>query len=143
MRHLLFLDFDGVLHPDGEAVFSCREVLESYLLGMPDVDIVISSTWREDYSLPELQAFFSPSLHDRIIGVTPTLETGYDRGGRQREIEAYLQVWDVRSSSVSWVALDDLRHFFDDDCPCLIWVDPAKGFSHVEGKRLLAWYRGE
>ena len=42
MHKFLFLDFDGVLHPDGEPDFCRRELFEQYLLAMPEVRIVIA-----------------------------------------------------------------------------------------------------
>jgi hypothetical protein len=40
---------------------------------MPEVEIVISSSWRETHFLEDLKANFSASLRGRIIGVTPSL----------------------------------------------------------------------
>ena len=78
MKKILFLDFDGVLHGEWDALFSKRELFEHYLQQMPQVDIVISSTWRELYSLERLKEHFHISLRDRIIGVTPILGTIVD-----------------------------------------------------------------
>lgn len=142
MHKFLFLDFDGVLHPDGEPDFCRRELFEQYLLAMPEVRIVISSTWREDYPLPALRNIFCPSLQDRILGVTPVLEVGFDRGGRQREIEAWLSSWDMQGRPYVWVALDDWRPFFDEICPELILVDACTGFREQDGQQLLSWYQG-
>ena len=61
MKKILFLDFDGVLHPDGIALFSRLGLLEEYLLKMPEIEIVISSTWRETQGFDELKNYFSPS----------------------------------------------------------------------------------
>jgi hypothetical protein len=51
---ILFLDFDGVLHPEGEAHihdggadFCFLPRLEALLREFPEVKIVISSAWRE------------------------------------------------------------------------------------------------
>lgn len=112
MKKLLFLDFDGVLHPDGVALFSRLALLEEYLLKMPGVDIVVSSTWRETDSLERLQGYFSEAIRDRVVGVTPSLEDGYDCGGRQREIHAFLESAGLNSENASWVALDDMAMFF-------------------------------
>ena len=91
MKKILFLDFDGVLHPDGGALFSRIGLLEKYLLQTPGVEIVISSSWREEQSIDELKNYFPMTIRDQIVDdVTPTLGDGYDHGGRQREIQAYL-----------------------------------------------------
>jgi len=61
MRKIIFLDFDGVLHPDGVGLFSRLPLLESFLSRMPEAEIVVSSTWREDHTLDELRQFvFTP-----------------------------------------------------------------------------------
>ncbi|HQV73578.1 MAG TPA: hypothetical protein PLY64_11455, partial [Dokdonella sp.] len=50
MRKIIFLDFDRVLHPDGVGLFSKLPLLESFLSRMPEVEVVISSTWRDQWS---------------------------------------------------------------------------------------------
>lgn len=140
MRKILFLDFDGVLHPDGVALFSQLGVFEEYLSQMPDVEVVISSTWREDHSLEELKKYFSHSVQDRIVGTTPSLEDGYDCGGRQREIQAFLDSASLNSTNCAWIALDDMQLFFESDCPNLIVTDSSKGFTASDGHSLLEWY---
>ncbi|MFZ6769329.1 HAD domain-containing protein [Undibacterium sp. Di26W] len=136
-RKILFLDFDGVLHPDGYPHFSRLDLFTACLLQMPDIDIVISSTWRYEKSLAELRNLFPAELRARIIGMTPILDIGLDLRGRQREIESFLQ---TNTSNPVWAALDDMREFFDDGCPNLIWVDPEFGFSEDDGMRLKNWY---
>lgn len=66
---LLFLDFDGVLHPqyDGEPtpvseLFCHLPRFESILQDFPSVEIVISSTWRNQFTLEELRSRFSPDI---------------------------------------------------------------------------------
>ncbi len=142
LRKILFLDFDGVLHSDLDlnANFCKVPCLEKFLIEMPDVEIVISSTWRENYSLKELKAFSPALLRDRIIDVTPVLEGGFYRGGRQREIEDYLQTNGLQAINASWVALDDWVELFDKGCSFLIWVNPARGFGDDEGRALVRWY---
>lgn len=141
MRKVLFLDFDGVLHPDGVGVFSNLSIVEEYLLKMPDVEIVISSTWREDETLDRLKRYFSKFVQERIIGVTPVLDGGCDYGGRQKEILSYLSSEGLNSENAYWVAVDDIKMFFDENWPHLVLVDGAKGFSEDDGNAVLEWYR--
>ena len=45
---ILFLDFDGVLHPEHcheSKHFCCLPVLESALRQVPEFELVITSTW--------------------------------------------------------------------------------------------------
>lgn len=79
---LLFLDIDGVLHPDGYPSFSRLEYFQSVLADMPGVAIVISSSWRMDHSFEKLLEFFPPEMRGLIIGATPLLENCFDPGGR-------------------------------------------------------------
>lgn len=61
---VLFLDFDGVTHPEPccqEDVFCRLNLIEDVLLGFPTVDIVISSSWRDHYTLEYLRSFFCKS----------------------------------------------------------------------------------
>ena len=57
MNKLLFLDFDGVLHPThfaGQDPFNRVHLLEETLEGS-NIGIVISSSWRFTHSLEKLQ----------------------------------------------------------------------------------------
>jgi hypothetical protein len=72
---LLFLDFDGVLHPANTtdpARLLCRQpLLDGVLRRAPDVEIVVSSTWRETRTLAQLQALFTDAIARRIVSATP------------------------------------------------------------------------
>lgn len=140
---ILFLDFDGVLHPepcfDQNNLFCFLPLLESVLTDFPDVQIVISSTWRENRSLDVIRGFFSEPIQHRVIGVTPgwrdyqeLLEViGYQR---QTEIEAWL-----RSSSepwMPWIAIDDKAYLFRPFLKNLIKTKSETGFD-AEAEREL------
>ncbi len=72
---ILFLDFDGVLHPEpcysDSDLFCHRPLFESVMREFPDIEIVISSTWRQNRSLAQLKALFSDDIAACIVGVTP------------------------------------------------------------------------
>ena len=141
MRKIIFLDFDGVLHPDGIAKFSRLPILERFLFEMPDAEVVVSSTWREDHTLDQLRGFFSPPLRSRISGVTPSLDDGYEIGERQKEILSYLSNEGLSDTTCYWVALDDIAMFFEDSCQNLVLTDSSIGFTEQEGEQLIAWYK--
>lgn len=140
MKKIIFLDFDGVLHREIEANFANLPLLEQYLHKMPEVEIVISSAWRETLSFTELKAIFSASLQHRICGVTPMLECGYNVGGRQREVEKFLADNNLDENNACWLALDDIEQFFDYGYKNLIVVNGNTGFTKKEGSMLLEWY---
>ncbi|CAN5306972.1 HAD domain-containing protein [soil metagenome] len=143
MKKILFLDFDGVLHStnDRRGNFSRLPYLEKSLARMPDLDIVITSTWRESHGFEELKNLFPAHLRPRIIGKTPVLGRSNNPGGRQREIEAYLAAQSLDQSNAVWIVLDDMGFMFDADCPYLILVDHLRGFHRDDATRLMAWYK--
>lgn len=117
---ILFLDFDGVLHPEGEdhihnggVDFCFLPRLEALLREFPHVRIVISSSWREQLAYRTLLKPFSDDIRVRIIGATPPREFGLPHpfAHREGEILAWLQLHDAVDES--WVALDDAAWQFD------------------------------
>jgi hypothetical protein len=131
---LLFLDFDGVLRPlHGEkAVFPCLRRLEQVLREHPDIDIVISSSWREEHELPALRNHFSPDIGARIIDSTPVFEYLDHVHVRQAEITEWLQ--GHKREAELWIALDDDDWLFEPAHPNLVLVDPEFGFDEKAEK---------
>ncbi len=130
---LLFLDFDGVLHPalDGREPNFCRlPLLESVLRAAPSASIVISSPWREALTLDELREPFSADIACRIVGVTPLLEGALRHG----EIMRYLELHATHATD--WVALDDAVVEFPRGCPYLILCDPRTGLTDAVAREL-------
>ena len=79
----LFLDFDGVLHrATGESIlidhFEYAERLGFAIALFPEVQVVISSSWREVHRLDELREFCGPILGRRIVDVTPVFRRQRD-----------------------------------------------------------------
>ena len=107
---ILFLDFDGVLHPVGGVPMKMRlarlPLLEALLRepALREVGIVISSTWRIAYTLAQLRSSFAPDMRERIVDRTPQLDTSLAQHARYAEISAWL----ARHPEVRhWVAVDD------------------------------------
>ena len=79
----IFLDIDGVLVPEkkfDQPVLPkdmikfdpvCLDEFENVLRRYPTSKIVISSSWREMYSLQTISSLFSPDIAVRVIGVIP------------------------------------------------------------------------
>lgn len=93
---------------------------------------MVSSTWRESRTLPQLQALFSPDIGARITCVTPQWHDLQDESSmgayvRQAEIEGWLRqagrVWEA------WVALDDQPYVFQPFLPNFVRSDPASGLT--------------
>jgi hypothetical protein len=125
----LFLDFDGVLHPSQSATFRYLPAFEATLRGYPDIDIVISSNWREGEPFDELLDYFSAGFRDRLIGATAVLPGPYSR---QREIEAYCRSFGIER----WLAIDDDGTLFVPGCPQLILLSRNEALDEVGRRRL-------
>jgi hypothetical protein len=84
---ILFLEFDGVLHPASAAarcvpgkalsmtvqanwLFRWAWILEELLADQPDIALVTHSNWKQFAAPAELQSFLGP-LSRRFAGVTP------------------------------------------------------------------------
>lgn len=126
---ILFLDFDGVLHPldREEGVLTHLPRFERVMRDHPDIDLVVSSAWREEHSLEALRAFFTPDVGGRIIGSTPIFEFLDHSYVRQAEITAWLR--EHEREGTQWIALDDSDWLFAPNCPNLILVDAETGFD--------------
>ena len=127
---ILFLDFDGVLHGLGQPVFEHLPRFEAVLREFPHIEVVISSSWREKFSLDEMREFFSEDVQPRIIGATPVIAAKwppYPRHIRHQEIQEFIvsQGFDTRP----WLALDDDMTLFPADCPSLVLCEPVTGFD--------------
>lgn len=128
---ILFLDFDGVLHGDARPHLERLPLLEDWLRMYPRWQVVISSTWREEYSMEALIGKFAPDLQHRIIGGTPRLPGEFDDGYvREDEINAWLAGNDL--SLAHWVAVDDMDDWFTPRCPNLVLIDPEVGLQPAD-----------
>jgi hypothetical protein len=113
---ILFLDFDGVLHPldaDAGQLFCCAPHLWEILRRHPELEVVFSTAWRGAHPLDELRRRVTSGgaedLAHRFIGVTPTLpETAAgDYKHRRLECEAWLAANAMEGRG--WVAIDDMQ----------------------------------
>ena len=135
MNKLLFLDFDGVLHPThfaGEDPFNRVHLLEETLEGS-NIEIVISSSWRFTHSLEKLQKLLPNSISSLVIGVTGSPVIG--KHPRYQEIRAFLQ----SHGHSNWRALDDSYWEFPTPCPELIRCNPNTGISEKQIQELRHW----
>jgi len=140
---ILFLDFDGVLHPqyDGQAVpkdvaFCHLPRFEAVMRDFPQVDIVISSTWRTQFALEGLRAWFSPDIARRIIGVTPCLvATGLPvPPSREQEILQWMSM--NQRTNEPWVAVDDMEWEFKAHRSKLVPCKSFLGFDDLAAQLL-------
>jgi hypothetical protein len=133
---LLFLDFDGVLHPlkSGEAGrFALLPAFEAWVRQHPPFEIVISSTRRQIFPFETIRRFFSSDIRGRIIGMTPIVVIDKPHK-RHHEINMWLSK--NGHENTPWVALDDSPERFPPDCPNLILCDSSRGFDNEIARRL-------
>lgn len=114
---VIFLDFDGVLNSEASFRLEVRKRTERIqdtlcpvncsnfqfiLEKVPDVQVVISSTWRVLHELNWLKEKLSSYNIDssRVIGITPRVFSGY----RGKEIKEWLE---DHSEVTDFVIIDD------------------------------------
>lgn len=133
-KQVLYLDFDGVLHPDdvywyrnkgivlqspGHALFEHVDLLESLLEPYPELKIVLSTSWvrAEDFNFAKSR--LSQSLQRRVIGATyhSAMKREYGLSGLSNgalhgyfaQLTRYQQIQGdlKRRAPHVWLALDD------------------------------------
>jgi hypothetical protein len=139
---VLFLEFDGCVHPPGLLdrqdachgdddgwcrpfgysvpldLFSWLPILMEMLEQHPDVFIVVHSNWRETFPAAEIGDMLG-DLGNRYLGVAPP-------GPKWPAITAWL----AKNSATTWRILDDAPHEFPDPPPLeLIVCHPLEGLS--------------
>lgn len=110
MTRLLFLDFDGVLHPDAVflssrgvelragALFMWAPLLVEALAPHQDVQIVLSTSWARNLGFHRARSVLPAELQSRVIGATWHSAMGkgwpdfipWDAQTRYEQIQAYL-----------------------------------------------------
>jgi hypothetical protein len=135
-RSTLFLDFDGVLHPNfhpPHEAFNLAPLLAEALAGS-SVQIIISSSWRFDCSLSELQGLLPKVLAERVVGTTGAPFEG--------EFARWNEICEtVRHHSIlDWRALDDSKLEFPSAlCPELILCDGRSGLTEPQCAEIARW----
>jgi len=129
---IVFLDFDGVLHPVeptslGLAQFCWLHILSQLLVGHDDVQLIVHSTWRYEYTDAELRAFLGP-LGNRFVGCAP-------RGPREQVIETVLQ---ANKSLRHHLVLDDAKQEFSGARVNLLALNSESGLSTDEAQKSIA-----
>lgn len=123
---ILFLDFDGVLHPDavylrpngevelrsGGELFMWAPLLIEALSAHQNIRIVLSTSWARNLGYYQARKALPTDIQNRVIGATWHSAMGrgwpdyiaWDNQSRYEQIAAWL----ARSQEqTSWVAIDD------------------------------------
>lgn len=131
---VVFLDFDGVLHPPNcraAQLFSNLPRLKRALTEYPEVRIVVSSSWRQGRTLSRLKEHLG-SVSARVVGCTPILPYQRDRPHRGLECTSWIA---ENAPHVPWLAIDDEPYLFSPNhrvVPC----DSRLGFTEKASNEL-------
>ena len=157
---VLFLDFDGVLHPDEVYLERGRPVLRSSgelfmwapllvdaLADHPEVRIVLSTSWARVLGFSKARDWLPRTLRDRVIGATwhsamgrcagaPLgTSTWWDQATRYAQIARYVQ----RAGLLRWVAVEDQPEGWSrSDLDKLVRTHPQFGLSSAIASGQLA-----
>ena len=154
MTMILFLDFDGVLHPnevysqpnmplslmaEGE-LFMHAPILEKALLPYPKAKIVLSTSWVRVYGYDRTLKKMPQNLRVRVVGAT--WHKKMRQGGQDpfNYMNRFQQIaWHVRRNGTkNWLAIDDLFSGFEiSDWPdshrhLLVLTEQSKGLGCEE-----------
>lgn len=159
-KRIIFLDYDGVLHPDAAymykgkpelradgALFMWGPHLEQLLSPYPDVKIVLSTSWVRELRFSRAKGYLPPSLQAKVIGATwhssmrmsedlrPLQRmTWWDLAPRYRQIKRYVE----RAGLVDWLAIDDHPdEWAEADHHHLVKTDSSKGLSDPLVQKLI------
>lgn len=149
---ILFLDFDGVLHPDavylrlnGEielrapgALFMWAPALADALEAHPQIRIVLSTSWARNLGYHTARKALPVELRQRVIGATWHSAMGrgwpdyipWDDQTRFQQIAAYLSRLEA---PMPWLAIDDDAQGWPDYLrERLVQTDAMRGLSAPE-----------
>lgn len=133
----IYLDFDGVLHgvPYTKEAFELLPAFEDVLRAHPRVEVVITSSWREQFSFEEMRTWFSPDVQHQVIGVTPILP----EEKRVQEVRAHVKETGYRGR---FIVVDDAAFEFPRNYPPLVLCGTARGLTEREIAELNRRLRG-
>jgi len=133
----LFLDFDGVLHPslsDNKDRFSKVNLL-SQALTSSKCQIIISSSWRFQFTLDQLKKMLPRSISNLVVDTTGEAITG--QYARYNEIKYWLE--SIQKPFADWMAIDDAINEFPPDCRSLIATKSSQGITRDQIIELEQW----
>ena len=153
-KPILFLDYDGVLHPDaaylvnrkpelraeGE-LFMWAPLLVEILDDFPSVKIVLSTSWVRELRFSRARNYLPEALQARVIGATwhsamsfhpeahhKIHRTWWDEATRYQQIKRFVE----RARLSCWVAIDDHPEGWgDEDRAHLIRTSGVTGLSEL------------
>lgn len=147
---ILFLDYDGVLHPDavyltrhgielrGEGeLFMWVPILEKLLAECPQIQIVLSTSWARNLGFHEAKKRLPESVKARVIGAAwhSSEAKGWPDQIHWDVLSRYGQIvrYCARAGLKDWIALDDDDLGWpDDQRHHLLYCDPQTGLTGLD-----------
>jgi hypothetical protein len=155
---VLYLDFDGVLHPaavwlkpensaapvleerlaNEHTLFEHSGALEELLAPYPEVRLVLSTAWVLVYGIDYATNRLPSSLHQRVIG--STFDSSRDSAHFTSVARGYQVLADAKRRGLrNWIALDDdVRDWPQGHRHRVIATDPVHGLKSPAATRALA-----
>jgi hypothetical protein len=133
----LFLDFDGVLHPslcNDKDRFSKVNLLNQTFTSS-SCQIIISSSWRFQFTVDQLKKMLPLSISNLVIDATGEGLNG--QYARYNEIKHWLE--SKQKPFSDWRALDDAINEFPPYCPNLIATKSSQGITKDQIIMLKQW----
>jgi len=146
----IFLDLDGVLIQEGYFIpyvyeildKNCLDLFESTLRKFPNqYKIVITSSWKEIFTLDFIASKFSLDIAKEIIAVTPFL-LYYNKVKfyRYQEVLQYLKKNSLQETP--WIGIDDTKEHYPTSCEAkMVYPKPDVGFSTADAERLTLLFK--
>jgi hypothetical protein len=141
---ILFLDFDGVLHPEpssNDDLFCRVGLFLEIMRARTEVRVVFSTSWRELYSLEQLQEFVShgggEDLRNKFIGTTPVLPEQTCEGAYRRHVECLSFLQKNGLPQMAWLAIDDHADDFPPRCSNLYLTNKTTGLTRSDVGRII------
>lgn len=157
---ILFLDFDGVMHPGTGRMqdrFCRAPLLWEILRACHEVEVVFSSSWRELYQCCQMTEFVTrgggEDLVRRFIGATPDTRAARALFGfcgleapdsdfmcRELEIEVWRRTdgFKVGALGRPWLAIDDVEEWFAEGSKNLHLVNGRTGLTPNDVEQIVA-----
>ena len=155
--NIIFLDIDGVLN---NAKFTpsmggqlwdhtgwdtqCLECLDYIIEHLPEVKFVLSSTWRQLYTLKEIEAMFVERLGytPNFVGITPIhLETDSGWATRGDEIQSFIDNTDMLVDN--YVIIDDDSDFKIHQLPYFVQTSWNTGLTLEHAQAVVELFHHE
>lgn len=139
---VLFLDFDGVLHPDpcrdAARLFEHAPRLSAALAPFADLAVVLSTAWRTHHDAGQLMRHLPAPLRAKVVGATPCFHAidcapALVPYRRQAECQHWI---DRERPGADWLALDDRASGFEPYCDRLIATRSDTGLDEAALNRL-------